>query len=143
MQNAKYIAAADRYAVITKDNELYMWGYNKWGECGTASDEYFVSEPTKVLDDVVMVWLDELRFDSPKDQAQTPDEVYKYRYYNNTFVLLENRQFAACGKGIGQYERIEDNGWQYDKETEDYGSKEIISYSPEFLYIEVREGKVE
>ena len=70
-------------------------------------------------------------------------QVYKYRYYNNTFVLLENRQFAACGKGIGQYERIEDDGWQYDEETEDFGSKEIISYSPEFLYIEVREGKVE
>ena len=142
MRDVKYIAAADRYAVITKENELYMWGYNKWGECGTASDENFVSEPTKVLEDVVMVWLDELRFNSPKGQSQTPDEVYKYRYYNNTFVLLENRQFAACGKDIGQYERIEDNGWQYDEETEDYGSKEIVSYSPEFLYIEVRGGKV-
>lgn len=138
MEDARYVTCEDdNAAVITNANELYIWGNNKWGQCGSLTEEEYITEPVKVLDDVRMVWIHFLKFNSPKGQEHALDEVYKYEYYYNTFVLLENGEFAACGKDIGQYERTE----EVFEEFEDPGKKEIIRYSPDFLYVEIKEDK--
>ena len=53
------------------------------------------------------VWPESLMFNSPVNQEQVAEEIYKYDY-ENTFALLENGDYVACGKGIGQLNKTAD-----------------------------------
>lgn len=132
LEDAKYVTTGDwTAAAISKDNELYTWGHNTWGNCGVGGEDIFIEEATKVLENVVMVWPESLMFNSPENQEQVAEEIYKYDY-ENTFALLENGDYVACGKGIGQMNKTADVPGEIEK-------SENSSYSPEFLYIEIEE----
>ena len=70
-------------------------------------------------------------YNSPVNQEQVAEEIYKYDY-ENTFALLENGDYVACGKGIGQLNKTTDVPGEIER-------SENSSYSPEFLYIEIEE----
>lgn len=132
LEDAKYVTTGDwTAAAISKDNELYIWGHNTWGNCGVGGKDIYIEEATKVLENVVMVWPESLMFNSPENQEQVAEEIYKYDY-ENTFALLENGDYVACGKGIGQLNKTTDVPGEIER-------SENSSYSPEFLYIEIEE----
>ena len=71
------------------------------GECGTpVSGEDFVREPVKVLENVQMVWVDRMCFNSPNREIP---EIWHYNttYDFNMFVRMKDGTFMAAGKGLG------------------------------------------
>lgn len=88
-------------AAIGKKGELYTWGLNVFGECGTpVTDDDYVRVPQKVLEDVRMVWVDEIKFNCIEDK--TPEMMdFSTSYIMNMFVELENGELLASGQNIG------------------------------------------
>ena len=103
-----YVATGDYVgAAITEKGELYTWGSNIYGQCGvTVSDEDdFVRKPQKVLENVKMVWLQNILFNSPKGIG---DCLYEVDHIYNTFAELTNGTIVACGKNIGEKTKTTD-----------------------------------
>lgn len=90
-------------AAIKGDGTLWTWGNNTFGSCGYDSkNQDFIEEPVKVLDDVKMVWMDEVRFDSNKsyteDESTEVSDDYDYTYV--TFAEKKDGSLYACGKYV-------------------------------------------
>ena len=90
-------------AAIKDDGTLWTWGNNTFGSCGYDSkNQDFIEEPVKVLDDVKMVWMDEVRFENAKpdtDGAITEgNDEYNYTYV--TFAEKKDGTLYACGKYV-------------------------------------------
>ena len=68
-------------------------------EFGRMSGEDFVREPVKVLENVQMVWVDRMCFNSPEQEIP---EIWHYNttYDFNMFVRMKDGTFMAAGKGI-------------------------------------------
>ena len=132
VENAKYATTGNwTAAAITEDNELYTWGWNTWGNCGVNTDEDYIYEAQKVMDGVAMVWPEHMLYDSTEDMLQGADKVYAYDY-ENLFVRMLNGDFMACGKGIGDEEKI-------IHMSGDLIQDETSVYSAEFLPITIIE----
>lgn len=118
-------------AAITREGELYTWGRNLMGECGTpVTGEDFVRKPVKVLDDVQMVWVDRMCFNSPEQEI--PERWhYNTRYEFNTFVKMKDGTLMASGKGVGGKETKTSITGDLDHEQTHY-------YSDTFVPIRVR-----
>lgn len=88
-------------AAITRDGELYTWGFNIWGQCGTpvTADDY-VRMPQKVLGNVKMVWPERMAF-SDSRTAIPEFASYNTSYNNNLFVQLKDGTLLACGLDLG------------------------------------------
>ena len=127
MENAVYVTAGlDNLAVIKNDGSLWTWGYNSLGTCGILSGDYlidlpedqaaaditngnFIASPTRVMDNVKMVW-----FDKPYFNHKVPKNLefqYKYTTYNyeyTIFVEKNDGSLWACGENIvGPNSRIQ------------------------------------
>ncbi|MCR5755158.1 MAG: hypothetical protein K6G30_10150, partial [Acetatifactor sp.] len=92
LDNCAYAVTGDQHgAAITATGELYTWGLNILGGCGveTGEDDY-VRIPTKVLDDVSMVWVEAL-------------EDRKYDF--NIFAKLNDGTILAAGMNLGEKEK--------------------------------------
>lgn len=92
-------------AAITKDGELYTWGLNIWGQCGTevTGDDY-VRTPEKVLDNVKMVWPERMMFQDSR--TEMPEFMtYNTSYNDNLFVQLKDGTLLACGLELGDKAR--------------------------------------
>ncbi len=92
-------------AAISKEGELYTWGLNIFGECGTevTGDDY-VRKPQKVLDDVRMVWIDRIAFGNI--ETQLPSKLYHdTSYIFNVFVQMEDGTMMAAGENLGNKEK--------------------------------------
>lgn len=132
LQNARYVAAGNNtFAAITKDDALYMWGENRWGECGTKIGGAILEEPTKVHDNVQMVWPKHLMYNYDFLFGVDGTTIYQYDYCN-TFILTTDGRYMACGKFIGDEKRTN----YVALETDD---KETHNYSAEFLPITIVE----
>ena len=132
LQNARYVAAGGNvFAAITEDNQLYMWGENRWGECGTKVGGAIVEEPTKVRDNVQMVWPEHLMYNYDFLFGVDGDTIYQYDYCN-TFILTTDGKYMACGKFIGDEKRTNYVALETD-------AKETHNYSADFLPITIVE----
>ena len=92
-------------AAIGQNGELYTWGLNIFGECGTevTGDDY-LRTPTKVLDNVRMVWPEKMSFGSIEEELP---EIGRYdtTYYFNMFVQLQDGTMMAAGENLGDKEK--------------------------------------
>lgn len=106
LEDCKYVTTGNAAgAAISNAGELYTWGLNIFGECGTqvTGDDY-LRQPQKVLEDVKMVWLEQIIFDSMEDEI--PDILGdETTYVFNTFALLDDGTFMAAGRGLGDEEK--------------------------------------
>lgn len=122
LEDCIYAVTGDWHGVaITSTGELYTWGLNIYGECGVEpGEDDFVRKPTKVLDDVDMVWIE--RIDSRGAEQEIYDTSIRRTQYNfNIFVQLENGTFLAAGKDLGNNQKtIEVTGDILQQSTETY-----------------------
>lgn len=100
LDNAIYVTSGSfGAAAIKEDGTLWTWGNNTFGSCGYDSGgKDFVEDPVKVLEDVKMVWMDEVSFDSIEEQINygyvNPSKCH-YTYV--TFVEKKDGSLWACG----------------------------------------------
>ena len=106
LDNCIYATTGDYTgAAITENGELYTWGFNIWGQCGIpVTEDDYVRAPVKVLEDVKMVWPEQMAF---SDKATEIEWVYRYNttYWDNLFVERKDGTLLACGRNIGEKER--------------------------------------
>lgn len=117
-------------AAIDEQGDLYTWGCNIFGQCGapvTGLD--YIEEPTKVLENVEMVWVESIGYSSAEQEI--PESVdYQYVYEFNTFVRLEDGGTMAVGKNLGNKQKtIEITGDLEERSTQ--------AYSDEFVPIRI------
>lgn len=106
LENCIYVATGDTTgAAIGENGELYTWGLNIFGECGTeVTGDDFVRTLEKVLENVNMVWVEKIAFgDTAQEIPERAD--YSACYDFNMFVQLKDGQVLAAGKGIGEKEK--------------------------------------
>ncbi len=107
LENCIYVTTGSvTGAAISAEGSLYTWGRNLLGECGTpVTDDEFVRTPQKVLDDVRMVWVEEIAGNS---KAQEIARIGRYdtNYHFNLFAQRTDGTIVGVGKDLGAQERI-------------------------------------
>jgi len=107
LENCIYVTTGSMTgAAISAEGSLYTWGRNLLGECGTpVTGDEFVRTPQKVLDDVRMVWVEEIAGNS---KAQEIPHIGRYdtNYHFNLFAQRTDGTIVGVGKDLGAQERI-------------------------------------
>lgn len=112
------------HAALLQDGTVWTWGYNNAGNCGIA-DTSLVSKPTKVAEDVVMVWTNlalsgypqpnaediakawtgKLKYNTEYNDILEFDKIYP-KYLNNTVILKTDGSYWVCGENVGTEEKV-------------------------------------
>lgn len=135
MEQCKYITTGTfTGAAISESGELYTWGLNVFGQCGTpVTEDDFVRTPVKVMDNVKMVWQGRIIFGDPMIQSSEFGR-WESNYEYNTFVLKEDNSLLAVGLNMGNQEKVtQRNGDIAETQTHRYGDDfvpvQVIEYS--------------
>lgn len=91
------------HAALLQDGTVWTWGYNLAGNCGVA-DKSVVTEPTKVADDVIMVWTGSVEYNVDVDDISDFQGEYP-RYMENTIIKKSDGSYWICGANIGNEEK--------------------------------------
>ena len=135
MEQCKYVTTGTfTGAAISESGELYTWGFNVFGQCGTpVTGDDFVRTPIKVMDNVKMVWPDRIVFSDPISQFSEFGR-WETDYIYNTFVLTEDNRLLAVGLDIGDKEKVTQvNGdleeTQTNRYNDDFVPIQVVEYS--------------
>lgn len=120
-------------AALTKNGELYTWGLNIFGQCGTkVSKDDFQREPVKVSENVEKVWIDQIGIENGEI---TEERIHNDVVYNDTlFIQKKDGTVYVCGKGFGDSVKrynVYDRWSIHDAET--------CNYTDSFLPVIVKE----
>ena len=135
MEQCKYVTTGTfTGAAISESGELYTWGFNVFGQCGTpVTGDDFVRTPIKVMDNVKMVWPDRIVFSDSISQSSEFGR-WETDYIYNTFVLTEDNRLLAVGLDIGDKEKVTQvNGdleeTQTNRYNDDFVPIQVVEYS--------------
>lgn len=137
LDNCVYAATGDwTGAAISENGDLYTWGFNIFGECGTpVTEDDFIRTPCKVLEDVAMVWPEQIEVNSPLEEI--PEQMlYETVYHFNTFVRLKDGTILAAGRRLGDQEKT-------ISLTGDLIAESSHTYSDTFVPVEIRKYSAE
>lgn len=137
MDDCRYITTGTfTGAAINESGELYTWGFNVFGQCGTpVTGDDFVRTPVKVMDHVKMVWPERIVFRDPISKSSEFGR-WETDYIYNTFVLTESNSLLAVGLDIGDKEKVTQvNGDLVETQTN--------RYSDDFVPVQVAEYSVD
>lgn len=103
LDQAIYVTTTNRRsAAITMNGDLYTWGDNTYGQCGYTGEKTFLMEPEKVMENVRMVWCDEIEQNAIwTDLANVNPNDYGTTCYDDTFILKKDGKIYAAGTNIG------------------------------------------
>ena len=103
LDQAIYVTTTNRRsAAITENGDLYTWGDNTYGQCGYTGEKTFLTEPEKVMENVRMVWCDEIEQNAIwTDLANVNPNDYGTTCYDDTFILKKDGKIYAAGTNIG------------------------------------------
>lgn len=140
IKNARYvICGGDFAAAIDKNDRLWTWGNNVWGQCGTEPVRDYIEEAVNICDDVDMVWVELLSSKQNKIAAEelNDDNPYSSLLYPYTmFVQKNDGNIYACGINLGKEKRnVQVYGDMEREDKEGY----TYSYSSKLVPIEVQE----
>ena len=108
------------HAALLQDGTVWTWGYNDAENCGVA-DLFVVNTPTKVAEDVVMVWTD-LAVEDPQPDADDIAMAWTGRFkiaeystiaeydfglnnLKNTVIQKADGSYWVCGENVGTEEK--------------------------------------
>ena len=138
MDQCRYITTGTfSGAAISESGELYTWGFNVFGQCGTpVTGDDFVRTPTHVMDDVKMVWPERIYFSEPLSRSS---EYVRWDtdYDFITFAMKTDGTLLAAGLNLGDKEKVtEINGDLVETQTNLYSDEfvpiQVIEYSANY-----------
>ncbi|MCM1214568.1 MAG: hypothetical protein NC331_03570 [Lachnospiraceae bacterium] len=137
MDDCVYIATGTHTgAAINEAGELYAWGLNLFGQCGVpVTEDDYIREPVKVMDDVKMVWMESIAFnDSDAKPYWRARESSRYTYH--VFLLTQDNTLMAAGLDLGDKEKVTElTGDLPETHTHQYGDTfvpiRVVTYSSE------------
>ena len=140
LENCIYATTGDwSGAAIGQNGELYTWGFNIFGECGTevTGDDY-LRTPTKVLDNVRMVWPEKIALGSIEEELPEFGR-YDTTYHFNIFVQMQDGTMMAAGENLGDKEKTIDlTGDLPYSSTHTYSDTFVPIVLEEFSEVETR-----
>ena len=140
LDQAIYVTTANRRsAAITANGDLYTWGDNTYGQCGYTGEKTFLTEPERVMEQVRMVWCDEIEQNSAwTDLANVNPNDFGMTSYDDTFVLTKDGKMYAAGTNIGTDSK-QNTPYGEGEDDERSDENKWTTYSAKFLPIEVKE----
>ena len=140
LDQAIYVTTTNRRsAAITANGDLYTWGDNTYGQCGYIGKKTFLTEPEKVMENVRMVWCDEIEQNAIwKDLANVNPNDYGTTCYDDTFILKKDGKIYAAGTNIGTDSK-QNTPYGEGEDDERSDENKCTTYSAKFLPIEVKE----
>lgn len=102
---ANYISAG-RYtaAVILRDQSLWIWGDNTYGQCGVEADGkyYYAEEAVRISGKYKMIWMDLPEFNSRYSYIADPDADGNEYVLNNyrTYMQKTDGSLLVCGDKV-------------------------------------------
>jgi len=140
LDQAIYVTTTNRRsAAITVNGDLYTWGDNTYGQCGYTGEKTFLTEPEKVMENVRMVWCDEIEQNAIwTDLANVNPNDYGTTCYDDTFVLTKDGKMYATGTNIGTDSK-QNTPYGEGEDDERSDENKCTTYSAKFLPIEVKE----
>ena len=140
LDQAIYVTTTNRRsAAITANGDLYTWGDNTYGQCGYTGEKTFLTEPEKVMENVRMVWCDEIEQNAIwTDLANVNPNDYGTTCYDDTFILKKDGKIYAAGTNIGTDSK-QNTPYGEGEDDERSDENKCTTYSAKFLPIEVKE----
>ena len=140
LDQAIYVTTTNRRsAAITANGDLYTWGDNTYGQWGYIGKKTFLTEPEKVMENVRMVWCDEIEQNAIwTDLANVNPNDYGTTCYDDTFILKKDGKIYAAGTNIGTDSK-QNTPYGEGEDDERSDENKCTTYSAKFLPIEVKE----
>ena len=140
LDQAIYVTTTNRRsAAITANGDLYTWGDNTYGQCGYTGEKTFLTEPEKVMENVRMVWCDEIEQNAIwTNLANVNPNDYGTTCYDDTFILKKDGKIYAAGTNIGTDSK-QNTPYGEGEDDERSDENKCTTYSAKFLPIEVKE----
>lgn len=92
------------HAALLQDGSVWTWGYNYAGSCGVEG-ESIVTTPTKVSEDIVMVWTGSTKYNVDCYDISEFEGIYE-RGLENTIIQKRDGSYWICGANVGTEEKI-------------------------------------
>lgn len=139
VSQAIYTACGPNFALaIDQDSNLWTWGNNVWGECGTDSDDDYLTQAVSVCSQVDMAWPESITFKQNTWADPLSFETNPYGEINYPYTLFVKRNdgdIYACGINLGNNKKTVGIHGDINSEENEDGNY-TFSYSSELVKIE-------